>query len=570
MAFDWEALLAHIEHGRVVPVIGPDLLEVGPQNGRVLYYGEVAQRFAKALGVNAGAASDLADVLARVPASAPIDPHEWLRVALTDKAQKVPEALEQLADIASTAPRMRLFLSTTPDDLLFRALQGKVPAVGSYVYAPQSASLPSPEALDTLEKPGEVMVVRLFGQPAARQLAITEEEVLEQIHGLQIELSEGGELQKLGALLRGSDLLFLGCGFPDWLMRFFIRALRGQRFHAPNAAPARIAETDARQKTHLVTFLEQHGVDVYGGTPADFVRTLRGMWQDRVPAPAAVAGNAPLVLLAHGDRDERVAPFEKLLEEWRVPYDHVRWPGAGPMDVRVLLKDAAAYVAFMPPGAPDDRLCAEWREVQRRWALSRPCPLATVRVEERAGPSRLNELESFKKARLRTNAADVVRDLGMMLLSARLLPRVPVPVRLHCLHDAKDDAHAESFQNQLLAFIEKFPGWLALTTGMHITPGSDSERERLKRIDDARVIVLLQSTDLINKHPTEVERVRSRVAAVRVFLVRVRATARDLDDLDAMALPAGGEPMTKQPDPEQAWADTVRAIVDEILRTVLI
>src|SRR5262249_44625844 len=129
---------------------------------------------------------------------------------------------------------------------------------------------------------GDAAVYSLLGRPGdAGEYAVTEEDTLEFIHELKAKLEPQGELKNLGAILRQSHLLFLGCGFPDWLMRFFMRTLRGERFYAqPLRRRARVVDRRAEREGNLVLFLQQYGTRVYAGSPVDFVAELGRRWNE--------------------------------------------------------------------------------------------------------------------------------------------------------------------------------------------------------------------------------------------------------------------------------------------------
>src|SRR5262249_37064600 len=136
----------------------------------------------------------------------------------------VPTPIRQLAEIAG----FRLFVTLTPDDLLSRSLRRRC-AVNEIIHAPK---LPTSERkdlpLDWSERHGEVQLLYLLGKsrPTA-MFAIHDEDVLEYAHnviarGSQVPTSFIGELQQ-------RNLLLIGCNFPDWLSRFFLRATRQSR-----------------------------------------------------------------------------------------------------------------------------------------------------------------------------------------------------------------------------------------------------------------------------------------------------------------------------------------------------
>jgi hypothetical protein len=575
--FDWDVLREQLEAGKVVPVIGRDLLEIERPEGRVLYYHHVARHLAEALGVDPGAKPDLAEVLARFQSSAATggrDPKEKIKEILSESTP-IPASLLALARIAGTAP-LRLFLSTTPDDLLYRALTEVLPGskIGHYACALQSSEMPTPEALDGLDRGGERMVVRLFGQPALGQFYFSDDEMLEVIHNLQLKLSEGGELRQLGALLKEKHLLFIGCGFPDWLMRFFIRALRGYSFRDKAAQPTRLAEADVDGKARLVMFLEQHRAQVYEGAPAEFVMALEKVWSTGRPAPRP---KAPRVVLAHTLEDEgKVKPYEDKLREWGIPCDHIRWPAPSLEDVQYLFRKAVAYVAFVSRVATEgDSLFREWAELDLRMKKSdERFPFKAqvlfesdeLKKELEAPTSPWRKMKWFKMASVSVapKPDEAARLLAIQLLESRALP-VQLPVKIHVVHAAGDKPSGAAFARQL----QPQKKWLELSTNQ-LSGGDSVAVEQRRRIAEARVIVVFESSDLLEgMYEPEINLVKERRGEALIYLVRVRPIDTNLAaELSAMVLPEGGGTVSEF-NADKVWSDVARCIVDGVLASVL-
>ena len=75
---------------------------------------------------------------------------------------------------------------------------------------------------------------------ASGQLALTDAELLEHLHCW----IEDYHPRRLFTALKEHDLLFLGCGFSDWLARFFIRIMSGKRFERSDLQPEATSRHD--------------------------------------------------------------------------------------------------------------------------------------------------------------------------------------------------------------------------------------------------------------------------------------------------------------------------------------
>src|SRR6185436_8315483 len=120
----WDPLLQFIEAGRVIPVVGQDLLVLDPGQGPVLLYPLLAERLASYLGLSVGsfpAAGALHGVACQHLAGGG-DLEELYSALKTVYSQlgpvPTPKPLLQLAAIRP----LKLFVSTTFDPLMEQAL----------------------------------------------------------------------------------------------------------------------------------------------------------------------------------------------------------------------------------------------------------------------------------------------------------------------------------------------------------------------------------------------------------------------------------------------------------------
>lgn len=138
----WEELLAQIETGQVIPVVGPELLTVAGDRGEIPLYRVLAERLLAKYGLTTDAA---------VPSGGPdpngltiaLRPHHELNdavCALAQRGRRVQDLYRPIHDLLKTlleTPEeftllplrelagisgFKLFVTTTPDDLLARAI----------------------------------------------------------------------------------------------------------------------------------------------------------------------------------------------------------------------------------------------------------------------------------------------------------------------------------------------------------------------------------------------------------------------------------------------------------------
>src|SRR5438105_10028581 len=228
----WEDLLNFIDERRVIPIIGPELLQVETETGPRLLYDWVAEKLAARLNVDTAALPPpytLNDVVCSFLASRGRREEVYTRVRsiFRDASFAPPLALRQLAQITD----FDLFVTTTFDPLLEQAVnierfQG-AQSTEVIAYSPNRvADLPSER--ERLQRP---LVYHLLGRlSASPTYVISDEDVLEFVCALN---TRNYAPEKLFSELEHNHLLLLGGGFSDWLTRLFIRLAKRRRLSEP-------------------------------------------------------------------------------------------------------------------------------------------------------------------------------------------------------------------------------------------------------------------------------------------------------------------------------------------------
>src|SRR4051812_48093569 len=135
----WSKLLQSIAKGVVIPIIGRDLLRVEIEGRSELLYEYLAMRLARELEVDdCDPCSSIDQVVAAYLNASRRNSRDDVNVKTFEILSEiqgqvgVPEPLQKLASIEP----LRLFISTTVDSLLGKAL--KAPADHIFAYAPNS------------------------------------------------------------------------------------------------------------------------------------------------------------------------------------------------------------------------------------------------------------------------------------------------------------------------------------------------------------------------------------------------------------------------------------------------
>ena len=299
-SFPWEDLLDYIQDGKVVPIIGHELLQADYQGRRVSLQRLLAERLAERekLDIEWHPHFELNDAVCAYLAN----PQAKL-VGLYDRIAgflrsltppfPVPDVLLRLAEIQP----FDLFVSVTFDSLMARAIDqarfGGNAVTREIEFSINQSTAAQSEALKV--RPGEAPIVfNLFGRAASKSdFAVHDEDALEFIH--RLVSGDVAPPEWLLSELRNRHLLILGVHMPDWLGRFVLRAATRDRLRVAQRAYF-IARENAPSGTTLTEFLHRFGretsIAVYTGTAAEFVDDLRRRWQARQPEVAVVSGGA--------------------------------------------------------------------------------------------------------------------------------------------------------------------------------------------------------------------------------------------------------------------------------------
>ena len=279
----WEDLLLFIEEGKVIPVIGPELVTVRDGEQEVPLLGWLARHLAVvielevqdlpvgfnlnqvvALHVRRGGQRE--DLYSRI-----------LRILREAKPAPSP-ALLALAGI----PPLDLFVTLTPDSLLAEAIaQARPGTVVDQIAYSTNAARDLPSARDALRQP---VVFHLLGRASSSpEFAICDEDWLEWLHALQ---DRQRQPLKLFDELRANHLLILGCGFGDWLARFFLRTARGLELSQKRKRWDVLVDERLGHDPALTQFLSSFATDtrLIPMSAASFAAELAQRWHQAHPA----------------------------------------------------------------------------------------------------------------------------------------------------------------------------------------------------------------------------------------------------------------------------------------------
>lgn len=112
--------------------------------------------------------------------------------------------------------------------------------------------------------------------------AKTEEEVLEHLYSLT---KENLFTNRFFSDIEEKHFLFIGCNFPNWLLRFFIRIISRERLNDKNITKI-IADYTTYSDPKLCMFLNHYNSKIYqmpNATALEFINELYQRWTERKP-----------------------------------------------------------------------------------------------------------------------------------------------------------------------------------------------------------------------------------------------------------------------------------------------
>lgn len=415
----WDELFEFIKSDRVVPILGPELLQVDVDGVQRPYLAEVADRLADRLriGRSDGADNALDDVARRYIESGGKRAEIFKKIHLIVNEMSVvtPVALKKLARIE----HFRLYVSLSFDTLLVRALNeerfGGEARTSHLAYALNRAD-DLPTEMVRLPTP---VVYSLFGRhTVAPDYVVTEEDTLEFVSSLQ---SDHRRPQLLFDELERCNLLLLGCSMPDWLARFFIRTAKSRPLSLNRDEWEYWVNPNMEADKSLVLFLDRFSKSTkrIAVDPLTFIDQMEHAWSARyrtprasdvgadtiTPAQTEAQSDTPAVFISYARQDAHVAQAlnaalcEAGIEVW---FDQQRLEGGDLYETRIRTSiDKCTLFVPLVSRHTEQRtegfFRREWRWADiRRQGIADAIPFIVPIGIDIADPNRALVPESFK------------------------------------------------------------------------------------------------------------------------------------------------------------------------------
>lgn len=147
------------------------------------------------------------------------------------------------------------FLTVNIDGWLERAFEAEGLFVNPSInYFPSASFDPKQKIQENQPK-----VFNIMSSVHSTNFAMTEEQSLEYLYSLQSESSDISN--KLFDTIRDKDILLIGCSFPNWFMRFFLRIMAQSPF-TDSRITKYVACDNTLQDKELAAFLQSNAISI--------------------------------------------------------------------------------------------------------------------------------------------------------------------------------------------------------------------------------------------------------------------------------------------------------------------
>jgi len=403
MSFNWRSFIKNISYNGVVPIIGNDLSmvrlkkdesahlidiwsaieEKGTEDGdfiRINLYDYLALKLWHDHGVGGGPSKYTINKVILQLQNNHVGEDVINNAIIKEVSSLTDEQifLEPYLKLAKIKG-FETILTVNPDNFLERAFEAiQRPVNDSINYSIPVASVDQDKKSDR----ALVNIHNLMGNIEGNSFAVTEEQSLEYMHMLQRGMDTVAK--DLFEAMRGKAILLIGCSFPNWFMRFFIRIIAKERFK--NGIKTKYVACDhTLQDVELSYFLKNNSIklihvgaahspginedQVYKNS-IEFIDKMHGKWEEIIDPIVGQTRFKEKVFLSYSWDDKDVVErlkneFEKNGVSVFFDDDALKQGDRYHEVIRKYIKDCDYFVPIISKNAIGDRnryvYDKEWR-----------------------------------------------------------------------------------------------------------------------------------------------------------------------------------------------------------------
>ncbi len=344
---DWENLLDFIADKDLVPVIGKEIYKFREKDKLIPIETYLSQEILKSYNVTGQPAGTLSDAINFLAKGKQAEAVEDIKKDVKRKLKKLVEEINfefPLLDEFLDIEELNYFINTTVYSNLLETKLGEIrrQTVNSINFSLTKTFQDSSD-LDRLKEP---FVFNVFGSLLnTADPALSEDDMLEFTGNFKEKMENANNIIDA---LKNKNLLFLGCSFPDWMVRFVLRLLSNQPLTDWGKRRTIIVVNDASEtRDAQFEFLGNYNVVTYEKNTDDFIHELAALQKARAPRRS----KPKIVFLSYTIKDkEAVETLKQRIETidnvtcWYDKHDIV----AGDDFVMEIVKNIRSADLFIP------------------------------------------------------------------------------------------------------------------------------------------------------------------------------------------------------------------------------
>jgi hypothetical protein len=276
--YDWDELLDFIAEKKLTPILGKEMYTFKDGDKHVPLDNYLSKTILALQKISDYEAATLSEAVNYLEIEKKVKPMDILR-KLKSVVKDIDFDLPVLSEFLSIKD-LNYFINTAVYNNVLekKIFEGRRQKANSTNFSINEPFSDCPD-IDKLTEP---FVFNVFGSLLNNvDPALSEEDMLEYTGFFKEKMSGATNIV---SALKNKNLLFLGCTFPDWMVRFALRLLSNEPLHEWGTKRTIIIVNDPSDlRAEQNRFLKNYDVITYEGSTATFVNELGSQWKKRNP-----------------------------------------------------------------------------------------------------------------------------------------------------------------------------------------------------------------------------------------------------------------------------------------------
>jgi hypothetical protein len=276
--YDWDELLDFIAEKKLTPILGKEMYTFKDGDKLVPLDNYLSKTILALQKISDYEAATLSEAVNYLEIEKKVKPMDILR-KLKSVVKDIDFDLPVLSEFLSIKD-LNYFINTAVYNNVLekKIFEGRRQKANSTNFSINEPFSDCPD-IDKLTEP---FVFNVFGSLLNNvDPALSEEDMLEYTGFFKEKMSGATNIV---SALKNKNLLFLGCTFPDWMVRFALRLLSNEPLHEWGTKRTIIIVNDPSDlRAEQNRFLKNYDVITYEGSTATFVNELSSQWKKRNP-----------------------------------------------------------------------------------------------------------------------------------------------------------------------------------------------------------------------------------------------------------------------------------------------